>query len=288
MRGQVLGALLAILVLASGAQGQKYTITLRRAPDVGKSVVVKDSEGKTVVVKLYDDTGNLLNNEKHTEKNEEVYTETILEKGEKSPRKYRRTYEKATRTRDDATQVRSYQGRTLVFTQKDGKYAVAAQGDKPLDREDLAELTRKANDRDEAQEQVFLPKKPVAAGDSWKIDTAELVKAFSKNGKLDPKRTSAEARLTRAYRKDGRQFGTIAMTLRLALGEAPRGVTFEKPPVVEMKITLDTAIDGSSTAGKMTMTGKTTSKASVEQKGKKLVIESQVDLSGTKEQSREE
>ena len=223
---------------------------------------------------------------KHTEKVEEVYTETVLEKGDKHAKKYKRTYEKATRTRDGKAETRSYKGRTVVFEEKDGKYTVTPEGDKPLGKEDLEELTRKANDADTARDEILLPGKAVKIGDSWKIEGKDLVKTLGKNGNLDAEHSSAEGKLVKVYKKDGHQFGVIEMTMKLAPAAAP-GVKYEKTPVIEMKLTLDTAIDGSTPAGVMTMTGGMAAKATVEQKGKTFNIDSSLELSGKKEQSAE-
>src|SRR5262249_38776204 len=155
-------------------------------------------------------------------------------------------YEKATRTRNGKTEPRSYEGRTIVFEEKDGKYTVTAEGDKPLPKEDLDELTRKANEGSAEQEDAFLPQKPVKVGDTWKVDGKEVAKAFAKSGELDPELTSAEGKLTKAYKEGDHQFGVLTLTLKLA-PKPPPNVKFDKPPVVEMTITLDVAIDGSAT-----------------------------------------
>jgi hypothetical protein len=287
MRGFSFWACLAALSLAAGAPAQTYTIQLKSGPDVGKSAVIKDSDSNDMVTNVSDGAGKLIRDVKQTEKHDETYTETILARGDKSATKYKRTYEKATRTRDGKTEARSYQGRTLHFEQKDGKFTVTAEGDKPLAKEDLDELTKKANEGDDRHEELFLPGKPVRVGDSWKVGGKELGQAFAKGGKVDVERTGAEVKLAKVYQKDGRQFGTIEMTLKVVPADLPPEIKFDKPPVVEMKITLDAAIDGSTTEGKMTMAGKMVSKSTAEQMGMKFVVETTADLSGTRELTAE-
>jgi len=278
--------LAALSMTTAAARAETYTIKLKHAPDVDKSVVVKDTDTKTQVNKVSDADGNVIKDEKHTETTFEEYTETVLAKGAKFPTKYKRTYEKATRTRDGKATTRSYEGRTLLFEKKDDKFIVIAEGDKPLDKNDLEELTKKANEREEDKDDLLLPKKPVAVGDTWKIDTKDLIRSFGKETNLDPDTTSAEAKLVKAYRKDGSQFGEIVMTMKLGF-KFPKEVKFEKAPVLEMKMTLNAAIDGSTPAGVMTSTGGATSVLGVEQGGKKFKIDSRQELSGKKEQSRE-
>jgi hypothetical protein len=289
MRSHSVCVALAALALTTGTRAEDaYTIKLKRGPEVGKSTVLKDNNEHTATTRFLDADGNpTAKDMKHTEKNEEVYTETVLEKGDGHATKFKRTYTKATRTQDGKTETRSFEGRTLIFEEKNGKFTVAVEGDKPVSKEDLEMLTRKVNEQDDAQEDVLLPTKPVKVGESWKVDAKALVKAFSKNGKLDPEHSGAEGKLVKVYQKDGHQYGTLELTVRLAPGTTPPGVKFDKPPVVGMKITLDTAIDGSTTAGKMAMTGGVASKATVEQMGMKLTIDNKVELSGTKEQSGE-
>jgi hypothetical protein len=289
MRNYSFWACLTALALTAGTRADDaYTIKFKHAPDVGKTITVTDNDTKTASNKVTDGDGKVVDDgTKHTEKLDEVYAETVLEKGDKFPKKYKRTYEKATRTLDGKSVARSYEGRTVIFEEKGGKYTVTAEGDKPLSKEDLEELTNKANDNDADKDEVFLPAKPVKVGDSWKIDGKKLVGAFAKDGNLDGEKSGGEAKLTKVYKQDGHQFGTIVMTLKMAAGKAPAGVTFDKPPVVEMKITLDAAIDGSTAAGEMTMTGGMGSKATLEQMGKKFTIDSTVELSGKKKQSAE-
>jgi hypothetical protein len=287
MRCLPLWACLAAVALTAAARAQDYTIKLKRGPDPGKSVVVKSSDEKDATVKITDADGKAVQDQKQSEKTDEVYTETVLEQGDKSPKKYKRAYEKATRTRDGKAEARSYEGRTVLFEEKDGKYTVTAEGDKPLSKEDLQELTKKANDADPARQDIFLPKKPVKVGDSWKVEGADLAKAYAKTGgELDAEHSGADGKLTKVYKDGDRQFGVITLTLKMA-PKPPPGVTFEKPPVVEMTVTLDTAIDGSSTKGTMTMTGNSATKATVEQMGKKFTIDNTFKMSGKQEQSAE-
>jgi hypothetical protein len=290
MRSFSLWAAVAALALAAGARGEDaYTIKLKHAPEVGKTITVKESNSKTQTTKLTDGEGNVLEAaKKTTEAVAEVYTETVLEMGDKAAKKYKRTYEKATRTRDGKAEARSYEGRTLLFEEKDGKYTVTAEGGKPISKEDLDELTYKANDAGAARDEALLPGKPIKVGDSWKVGGKELARAFEKSwdGKMDPDRSSATGKLVKVYKQDGHPFGVIEMALALA-PTPPPGAKDEKPLVLDMKLTLDTAIDGSTTAGVLTMSGGLAGKGTFEQKGKKVTADFTVELSGRREQSAE-
>ncbi len=278
--------LAALSLMTTAAQAQTYTIKLMHAPGVGKSVVVKDTDAKTEIIKIADADGKTIKDEKHTETTNDEYTEVVLRRGEKFPTKYKRTYEKATRTLDGKMTARSYEGRTVLFERKDDKVVVMLEGDKPLDKKDLEELTKKANEREEDKDALFLPKKPVAVGDTWKIDTKELIGSFGNGSNLDPETSSGEAKLTKAYKKNGSQFGEIVMTLKLGF-KFPKELKFEKSPILEMKMTLNAAIDGSTPAGVMISTGGDASTLTVEQDGKTYKVQSRHELSGKREQSAE-
>jgi hypothetical protein len=289
MRSHSFWAFLAALALTAGARADDdtYTIKLKHGPEVGKSVTVTDTDTKTQSNKVSDSDGKVIDDgKKHTEKQDEVYTETVLARGDKDATKYKRTYEKATRTHDGKTEERSYQGRTVLFEKKGDKFTVTAEGDKPLSKEDLDDLTRKANDADTSRDEIFLPGKPVKVGDTWTVKGEDLVKTLGKGGNLDPKNSSAEGKLVKVYKKDNHQFGVIEMTLKLAPAATP-GIKYEKTPVVEMKITLDTAIDGSTASGVMSMTGSMAAKGTAEAAGKTFTVDTSIEMSGKQDRSAE-
>src|SRR5438067_1170215 len=98
MRGYHFWACLADLALTAGGRADDtYTIKLKHAPDVGKSTVVTDTSSQASTSNVFDADGKpLAKDDKHVQKQEEKYTETVLEKGDKRPAKYKRVYEKAT------------------------------------------------------------------------------------------------------------------------------------------------------------------------------------------------
>jgi hypothetical protein len=290
MRSDSFWTCLAVLALTGAVRAEDtYTIKLKHGPDVGKTVTVKYTETVTHSDKVTDPDGKVIEDgKKHTITFEDVYTETVLEKGGKVPNKFKRTHEKATRTVDGKTETRSYQGRTLVFEKKDGKFAVTPEGDKPLSKEDLEGLTRKANDNSGGGlEDALLPAKPVKVGDAWKIEGKRIAEAFPD---LDPdvEKSAGEGKLTKVYQKDGHQFGTIVLTVKVQVTKVPKGgVTFDKPPVLELKLTADAVIDGSSAAGVVTATASTATKGTNEVMGKKLTFESFFEFSARLERSVE-
>jgi hypothetical protein len=279
-------SLLLLPALAGSAQAQTYTIKFRSDPAAGKSATVRDAHRNAGTVKVLDAGGKLLREQKPNEAEEEAYTETVLEAGGKHPKKYQRVYEKAQRGEAGKLRPRSYQGRTVLFELRDGQYVVRAVGTPALAPADLKDLTTKANDQlKSSPDELFLPKKPVAVGDSWDADK-KLLPELARGDELDLGKSAGRAKLLKAYAKDGKQFGVIEVDLKLAV-KTMQGLTCDPPARFNIKGTIDTAIDGSSTAATMTMTFRLSSKAQVEQDGMKFTVEMSLEGSGKLERSAE-
>ena len=279
---------LLLPALAVSVRAQTYIIKVKGQPDVGKSVVHRDVDRQIESMKFSDAAGKLLDEEKLSETSEEVHTETVLEKGDKQPRKFKVNYEKASLTKGGMAVARSYQGRTILFELKDGKYQATAEGQPALLAKDLEELAKKATDHLKSpDEELFMPGKPVNVGDSWTIDSKVLAALdFTKEAELDTAKSKAEAKLVKAYIKNGKQFGVIAVDMKLLL-KAVGPFKFDSPGTFDVKCSLDTAINGSSTAGTMILNGKLWGRSQLVQEGKRLTMEMNMESSGKKEQSEE-
>ncbi len=254
---------LAVAALTGVANAQTVTIKIKTSPDVGKSAVYHETSSEATTKQVVEPTGNAMREDKTETVQEKVFTETILEKGAKGPTKWKRSFEKATRTMNGKTTARSFEGKTLVFEKKDGKVIISVEGDAKLDPKDLKELqqdeAREADDRLEA----MLPNKAVKVGDKWAIDPKKQVENGSDGADgtpFDLEKSSAEGLLTKTYEKNGIRYGIIEVTMKLAMKE-PRGFTFSTPAVMEVKLSIDAAIDGSTTTctinhgAKISMTG---------------------------------
>lgn len=284
MRWYSLG--LVLLIAAPVAAQETFTIKIKDNPDQGKMVSSTETEKNSGTIKVLDTEGNVLDTQKQDETEEKVYTVTVLEKGEKAPKKYSQKFEKATKTVNGETRTLTYEGATIIYEKKGDKYEVSVEGKKEVSEEDLAELKKSANDRSDKIEEVLLPRNAVKVGDKWTIDTKELAKSFQSVGTLDPEKSKGEAVLKRVYKKGESQCGLIEVTLNLVLPGIEK-LKFDTPATMNLTLTLDTAIDGSSTAGTMTMTGKMAGKASVTQMGMKFVVDMDMNLSGREERGEQ-
>jgi hypothetical protein len=282
MSRKTLWACLAVVMLAAGAQAQTYTIKLKSHPDEGKSVVQTSTDRLVNSDKLIAADGKVLNEQKGTQVKETVFTETVLEKGDKGPKKFKLKY---TKTTGKATAL---EGRTVVFEWKDGRYEASVEGKPNLPEKDLADVARKCSQVFEYDlSKLLLPDKPVKVGDTWSFGTASTLGGFvgQKDG-VDKDETSGKAKLLRVYKNGDSQFGVIELDIRLVYKTFPE-LTLEKSLTLHIKGTLDTAIDGSSTAGKLNLTSTMRGKGTVERGGMKFTVELSNDRSLKEERSEE-
>jgi hypothetical protein len=280
-------ALLAGLVAASAA-AQEYTLRIKSMEDVGVKVRIKSSHATAGSIKVIDASGKVLQQLAPNQTEEEDYTETILEKGERAPQKYRQTYRTARTVEGQGEKKASHpyiwQGRALEYELRGGKYTVTPDGEPTIPDEVLKTLAARANQRTTAEfDKVFDPGKPVAVGDRWSL-SRKLLTAFKDEGELDLERSKGTGKLVKVYDKDGKRFGVIAVDLQLAF-KTLRGTPFDPPALSTLHLSLDTPIDGSSTEATIRTTGRFTGTKVLEQKGQKLSQQMSLDMSSTIERS---
>jgi hypothetical protein len=271
MRLRILCLVLLAVPLAAAAENEKHTIKIKHHPDEGKSAVSKSLTKETGTVKILDKAGNVVHMEDVNEEKEEISTETVLEKGDPKPLKYKVAYEKATYTKKGEKEKHSYDGKTLIYTLKDGKYTVSVEGGGKLDDKDEAELLKKANE-DAGQ---LMPGKPVAVGEKWELPSKFLVKNFGDKGELDSGKTKGTATLKKVFTKDGKTMGVIEFDMNLAIKslKGDNEITFDPPADTHVTMTLETPIDGSSSAGTMTTAVAVEGKGMLTVNGTDLILE---------------
>jgi hypothetical protein len=147
-----------------------------------------------------------------------------------------------------------------VIEKKGGAYAFTADG-RDLTGKAAELLDKEFNKKTDTDEEVFLPKGPVKVGESWKVDVVELAKELSAEGMaVDPAKSSATARLVRAYAKNDHRFGVIEVKVELTVTKIGGGgmqIPLKGGSKMDIAIVLDGCIDGSEASGesKMTLTG---------------------------------
>jgi hypothetical protein len=273
-------------VLAGSVHGQPYTIKLKDQPDVDKPVVFRELNKQLTLMRTLDTEGKVIDERRIPDATETVYTFTVLKEGARRPARYQRKYETATWTDGKKTVTRSFQGRTILFEMRIGKYLLTVEGKDDLPQEDIDSLAGAANaDLDSDPTAVFLPPRPVRVGDSWSVDPKLLAKVFAKDGVVDEKKSSGKGTLVKAAVKDGHLHGAIELDVRVAYSSMGRD-KYEPPAILEVKSTLETALDGSSTAGVLRMSGKLTGRtAFTAQQGQKRILDINMEFTGRHERT---
>lgn len=243
----LLSALVVLPLVAAGAQGQSYTIQVRAHPAEGKSF----SSNETSTLKINFSLamgGNVLMEEKKVESEERQFTQKVLVAGDKAPKKFSRTYARALKGEEGALDKLSYAGKTIVFERKGDGYEATAE-DAGVVQKDLDDLAKRAGRGDDGA--AMFPAKAVKVGDTWPI-TKEAFGPFLaglKEGAAVDK-LKAQGKLVKAYAKDGQQWGTIEIAMSVPVNKAGP-VPLDKAIPFELKLTMDVAIDGSSTASQI-------------------------------------
>ncbi len=279
-----------LLACALEAPAQTYTIKLKSYPDAGMTVTVRHTEKETGSTKIFFD-GKLVK-EELPKGHERAYALTVLvgKKGDAPPEKFKRVYTKATETQGGKTRALSYQGRTVVFEKKDGipsGFGVDVVGAPRLDDRDMSKLSYNANnDTKGLQDRAIIPAKAVAVGESWAIDLKAVKASFGGPG-LNLKASRAGAKLVKAYKKGKSQFGVIEVELKLVVGNLGGSIQFDPPAIREIKMTIDTAIDGSSTARTETSSERFKGKGVFRETKGKIVLELDVETATHRARSEE-
>jgi hypothetical protein len=290
MRSKVLSgvALFAIALLAAPlswadekkGDDEKYTIKAAKFPAKGKPVKANEKITLKSVSKIADGDGNVLMNVNKTKTMTRVYVEKTLEVDDKANKrkKFTRKFEVAKDVEDDEAENKPYQGRTIVYEKSDGEWKLTAEGNPELDASDLKELSEQIN-RGERPEDALYPKEAVKVGGKWTLNGKDVAKFFD-TLKMDGDSVKGEGKLVKAYKKDGKQWGTLEYTITFESELGPL-----KKVKGELKVNADQALDGSTTAHKSTFKIKWADKRTIEANCMKLNVDFKVDLSVEGEQT---
>jgi hypothetical protein len=282
MRALLLTACAATLAPCAWAADESYTITIKRHPAAGKSFTVRELNRATDRTKLTDATGKvLLDGRARQEVREEEYTETTLEGGEPAPKKFKRFYRKARFGRGKGAVAEPWEGKVILYELKDGKHHASVEGKDELPEKELAKLAQEADGRlKDNFNTLIVPARAVKVGETWAIPGKTLARLpFSD---LDPARSKGEATLVKAYKKGGRQWGTLHIKGALALTRLHQ-MQFDPPGSAVFEGTFDTPIDGSSALGLTQSRVVITGKGKVEQKGMRYAFEMNTEVEGKRE-----
>lgn len=264
-----------------GAADTTYIIKSKAYPDAGKSITVTQMKKQGGTVKVTDADGKTKET-KSDITDEEIFTRTVLDKGDRKPKKFKQVFDKATYKPGESAISKPHEGFTILYELKDGKYEAAVDGEKELSSDYLAALALRVNTPQ--AEELFLPKKPVKVGESWSIDLKEVGKSFAGEAKLDESKSKAEGKLVSVSEKGGKTSGVIELKLYLVMTSYGKDKV-DPPMIADFRGTLDGVIDGSGTASKLSLTGKI--KGKIERTEPKSTLEIDSTLTSEEERSAE-
>lgn len=260
------------------AADQAYTIKIKKNNEPGVTFTARSLQKNQGSVKISGIKGKDGDNPVDEVKEDE-FVETVLEKGDKAPAKYKRTYKKATLTQNGKEIKRPHEGKTLIFEQEGKSYKITVEGGMAVPQAELDKLAKDAANRlDGDGAENFLPDKPVKIEEPWSLNRKGLQELGGKGSEIDLDKSKGEGKLVRVYTKDGKQYGVIDLNVNIVLKDSPP-FTYEPPGTVAMKGTLDIVIDGSSAAGKVSLAGKMNGKGTFDiGGGKKGNVEMKFDV----------
>jgi hypothetical protein len=227
----------------------------------------------------------VLKEEKKVEDEDKQYVEKHLASNAKGrPTKFSRAYSKALKGEEGNLDKLSYNGKTIVFERKDGKFEASAQGG-DVEEKDLNDLLKSVNNK--GDDSGFAPKNAVKVGDTWTLPKEALGGFLGelKDG-ADFDKFKGQGKLIKAYTKDGKQWGTLDVALTVPVKKFGP-LELDKPIPFELKLTLDTAIDGSSAANQIKGTLKIQGKSQLEQNGQTIMLDVNVIAVIRRDQSAE-
>ncbi len=257
--------MLRALLIASLAFGS--AAGLRAADETYSIIVPKDKKGAKSTSDLAEESKNIItvtvmgqdNKQDDVGGRKESYVEEILEtkEGQRKGTKLTRAYGAAEKTTKGETAKRTYAGKTVLIEKKGDKYEFSID-DKPLSEADAPELHKSFNKaKDEPDAQDLMPADPIKVGGSWKVPAEKSEKMFKTLGdekmKVDAKKSTIEGKLTKAYKKDGAQYGVFELTITVVVSELDLGSGLTKATgTIVVTGTLDGCIDGTLNVGEST------------------------------------
>jgi hypothetical protein len=282
-RTLVLAAAFGFLAASLIRADETYTIKITHDDKGGEKYHLTTTEkgGHNIVVTGPD--GGALNEDKQTVQKSIIVERNILaaKPGQKRADKIALKFIKVEETKNGKANDYGLTGKTVVAELKDKKYECKLEGGGELSGDALKFLKNDMlkEDEDADFEELALPGKPVAIGETWNCKMKDIVKEMEKKMegmKLDADKAKGTGKLNKVYKKDGRTFGQFEVTLEMPLAKSAKvnglDFTFKEGSKFKFVLNFDGCIDGSIQQG--TMDGKLdfTVKGTINANGMELAI----------------
>ena len=195
--------------------------------------------------------------EKEKEEQKLEFTEHIIDMpaGATKPNKLTRAYKVAQKydKKSGALKALAFEGKTVTIEKKGPSYEFTADG-KKLTIVEASDLYQEFSKKEGRKIDELLPKGAVKVGESWTVEPA-AIKALGGDipFPIDETKSKITGKLTRAYTKDGKQWGVLTLDCDLVLAPGAGGKGPSMNGTIKLVATIDTVIDGSSREGTSTM-----------------------------------
>jgi hypothetical protein len=238
-------ALMLLLAVPCRVTAQEnYTLQLPAAAKGDVSRVELSMRQSFRLLKL-DALNNEIRNDTNLASSSLCYVDTILDQAGGQTTRLRRTFERAVQTVNDSNPVTmACHGKTVLVEMNDGKAQVTWEGGEQVPSAFAQQM--------EALLKVDpLPKLPVKAGESWKVDIAGLVRDCEAKHGCDVTGATGSATLEKVEKRDGSLFAVMVVKVHVPLKRIVQGdkrITLQDGCGMTWESTYTFCIDGSSTA----------------------------------------
>ena len=250
-----------LLVLSASRADETYTIKTSHEDKGGEKYQLTTTEKGSHNIVVTGADGGVLNEDKEQVDKSAVVEKTILviKDGKKRPEKVALKF---IRVQDGKNGDYGLTGKTVVADLKNNKYDCRLEGGGALSDAALKFLRKEMlkEDDDELEfEELALPGKPVALGETWNCKMKGITKEMEKKMqgiRLDADKAKGTGKLTKVYKKEGRTFGQFELSLDMPFAKSAtvNGVDFKFNDGSKFTVVLnfDGCIDGSIQEGSMT------------------------------------
>jgi hypothetical protein len=251
MTSQLATSVAAVLLVAAAqapAQDLKYTLKFKD-PAEGDVCLCKSKESSKVKIKIMDGQGNVTEDKTETVGHDTIFTVELLKKaGKDESGAVRRTYEKATSTKNGELTILGLEGKTIVIDKKGEKVQFRLEGGGELAAEDATMLNSELSATFQGSKNDTLPRQPIRINEPWTVGPEVTGKrATAEDAEYDMAKATMTCKLLRVYEKDKAQFGVVEYHWQIPFKKGAKKDAWEiTGGSIVMHGTFDGCIDGNS------------------------------------------
>lgn len=251
-----------------------FALRTRTDPEVGKSIREELRADCQVLTEFFDLNGKRLRSTKVDLVQERDQTLSTQARDERGATRFLLDFEKAIDQLGNKKTPKSYQGRRLLIEQQNnGTFKATPLGKPDLPSAELENLAAQIpRDRERHLVNGVLHTKPMKVNETWIVDTQDFADSMNLQGIMDMAPNQGKAQLTKAFQKDGKQWGVIESEHKMTVHRIEQ-FRLDPPATLDFKVTYEGVIDGSDTKATIRTTGKMKVNSKTEEEGTPRTIE---------------